>query len=310
MLELFKALADPTRLRLLAILFRGEFTVQELTSILRQGQSRVSWHLKILLEVGVVSVKRQGTWGYYRLSSDNPLFVALRPVLESRFETLPQHQSDLAGTARVLGERRRKSFDFFDRHARQWDQLVQDVLPVADYQELLLHRIPGDAGVLEVGVGTGRLLASLGAKCERVIGVDHSPAMLEEARQKVRDEALAQVDLRLGEMTHLPLGDGEVGCVVANMVFHHAADPLAVLREFLRVLDDSGVLVVADLRRHEQEWVREQLADQWLGFDPDELRDWLRQSGFCDIAIDEVPGRVGQFDVLVACCRKGNGRES
>src|SRR6185369_13421867 len=274
MLDLFKALADPCRLRLVAVLLRGEFTVQELTRIMDMGQSRISRHLKILTEAGVLSVKRQGTWSYYRAGEQNAFFGAIRSAFERELEQLPQRHQDLAALAAVLEERRQRSLEFFDRHARQWDTLARTLLPSPDYRERLLALIPAAGTLLEIGVGTGALLPELASRAGQVIGVDHSPAMLEEARRRLAAAGQQGVELRLGEMTHLPLMDRGTGCVVANMVLHHAADPLAVLQEIARVLEPGGIVVLADLARHEREWAREQLADQWLGFEEQELRGW------------------------------------
>jgi len=299
MLDTFKALADPCRLRLTAVLLSGEFTVQELTRILGMGQSRISRHLKILTEAGVLSVKRQGTWSYYRAGEENGFFDAIRPVFERDMELLPARQQDLAAVAQVLEERRRRSQEFFDRHARQWDDLARTLLPVPEYRQRLLGLVPQEGSVLEIGIGTGGLLTELASRAAKVIGVDHSPAMLEEARRRVAESGVGNVELRLGEMTHLPLPDAAVGCVVANMVLHHAADPPAVLAEIRRVLVPGGVVLLADLARHEREAAREQLADQWLGFEEAELVGWLKAAGFAEVVCERIEGTSGQETVLV-----------
>jgi ArsR family transcriptional regulator len=299
MLELFKALGDPCRLRLTAVLLRGEFTVQELTRIFAMGQSRISHHLKILTEASLLTVKRQGTWSYYRVGAANPFFEAIRPVFEAELEHLPESGSDLAAVAQVLEERRRRSLEFFDSHARQWDDLAATLLPVADYRGKLLALIPPGARLLEIGIGTGGLLAELAGTASKVIGVDHAPAMLEEARRRLTAAGLVDIDLRLGEMTHLPLSDKAVDCVIANMVLHHAADPLAVLLEARRVLVPGGLLVLADLARHEREVARERLADQWLGFEEGELTLWLTSAGFGTVICERIDGRAGQESVLL-----------
>ncbi|MFH1029613.1 MAG: metalloregulator ArsR/SmtB family transcription factor, partial [Pseudomonadota bacterium] len=143
MLDTLKALADPSRLRLTAILQRGEFTVQELTRIMGMGQSRVSRHLKILMEAGILDVKRQGTWGYYRISDSNRFFCSIRPAFERELELLPERDADLAAVAHVLDERRRRSLEFFDSHARQWDDLARTLLPLPEYHPQLLQLMPG-----------------------------------------------------------------------------------------------------------------------------------------------------------------------
>jgi ArsR family transcriptional regulator len=158
MLNTLKALADTSRLRLVAVLSHGEFTVQELTSILVMGQSRISRHLKILTRIGILSVKRQGTWGYYRLAGSNSFFREIWPGLERRLDTLAGRQADLDGLARIFEARRRKSQEFFDYCAPQWDVLARKILPVAEYLDFLIEEIPACDVVLEVGVGTGSLL--------------------------------------------------------------------------------------------------------------------------------------------------------
>ncbi len=299
MIETLKALSDISRLRLTGILLHGEFTVQELTRIMGMGQSKVSWHLKILTDASLMTVKRQGTWSYYRIGEANRFFSSIREVIEKELERLPERSADSAAVAAVLDERRRKSQEFFDRHARQWDELSRTLLPLPEYQERLLALAPDSAKLLEIGVGTGILLMKLANSGRELIGVDHSPAMLEEARRRVVQSGLSGIDLRLGEMAHLPLPDRSVDCVIANMVLHHAAEPLAVITEIRRVLRSGGLLLIADLARHEREAARDQLADQWLGFEDGELAGWLSAAGFVDIEYERVDGGSGQESVLI-----------
>jgi ArsR family transcriptional regulator len=299
-LDVLKALADPCRLRLVAILLRGEFTVQELTAILGMGQSRISRHLKILTEAGVLSVKRQGTWSYYRLGGNSPFFAAIRSAVKQAVQQLPEQADDMTAVAGVLEERRRRSQQFFDRHARQWDDLARTLLPTPEYQKQLLALVPEGGSIVEIGLGTGGLLPALADKSGTVIGVDHSPAMLDEARRRLELSGLDGIDLRLGEMSHLPLPDSSVDSAVLNMVLHHAADPQAVLTEISRVLVSGGTLLLADLARHERELAREQLADQWLGFEQDELLGWLTAAGFDTVIVEQViPGQEQETVLLV-----------
>lgn len=300
MIDTFKALADPCRMRLTAVLLAGEFTVQELTRIMGMGQSRVSRHLKILTEAGLLSVKHQGTWSYYRAGDGSRFFSAIRPSFERELESLPERGRDLAAVRAVLEERRRRSQEFFDLHAGQWDELARTLLPVPEYRRQLLELVPEGGSVLEIGIGTGGLLAELAARASQVIGVDHSPAMLEEARRRLACNGTKGIELRLGEMNHLPLPDASVECVVANMVLHHAADPTAVLAEIRRVLAPGGTLLVADLARHEREAAREQLADQWLGFDEAELTEWLIAAGFGEVCCERIEGASGEETVLLS----------
>ncbi len=301
--DVLKSLADPSRLRLVNILGHGEFTVQELTTILRMGQSRVSRHLKIMTEAGILTLKKQGTWSYYRLTEE-PFFTAIHPALAKELENQPGHRVDLERLAGVLEARRRRSQEFFDQHARQWDHLVREVLPTAEYLDALLAVLPACDRLLEIGVGTGSLLSALRQKGGEIIGVDHSPAMLEQARSRLAADGLTGVDLRLGEMSHLPLPDASTSVAVLNMVLHHAAQPAAVLGETGRVLAAGGVLVIADLLRHEREWVRERLADQWLGFETQEIDSWLNSAGFTQEVFQIVAGRENEMTVFICVARK------
>jgi len=298
-IETLKALADQCRLRLLAILLRGEFTVQELTAMIGTGQSRISHHLKILSDAGLLSVKRQGTWSYYSVGDANRFFSSVREAIELQLEQIPEHIADLKAVASVFEARRKKSQEFFDRHAQQWRAISCKLLPLPDYHDSLLMSVPRGAHLLEIGVGTGDLLVKLAGIASRIVGVDHSPAMLAEARSKIADQSVGSIDLRLGEMTHLPLSDTSVDVVIANMVLHHAADPLAVLAEIRRVLVVDGLLLLADLVRHEREVARDQLADQWLGFEEGELRNWLSSAGFMHVDFMRVPAEAGQMSVLI-----------
>lgn len=280
MLDIIKALSDPTRLRLVGILEHGEFTVQELVSILKMGQSRVSRHLKILVEAGISTVQRQGTWSYFRLANDDNFFREVKQPILERLEAIDGYRVDLSGVAAILDARRRKSRHFFDRHARQWDRMASDLVPVDRYAPYILEQLDSGHIVVDVGVGTGRLLKELSAASSHVIGIDNSAPMLDEARQRVARESLHNVELRLGDLTHLPVADGVADCVVLNMVLHHAANPQDVFIELNRVLEPGGQLIIADLVRHDYDWFHEQMSDQWMGFDQREIEGWLDTSGY------------------------------
>ncbi len=292
MLNVIKALADPTRLRLVGILAHGEFTVQELVSILMMGQSRISRHLKILVASGICTVHRQGTWSYFRMNGGSDFFLAIKQAVLDRLASIEGSREDQAGLARVLDDRRKKSRQFFDQHARQWDKMASELIPVDQYAASILNIIDPDFTVVEVGVGTGRLLKDLSIASKQVIGIDHSMPMLDEARDRIEKEGLKNIDLRLGELNHLPIADNAANCVILNMVLHHAANPQTAFIELNRVLEPSGQLIIADLIKHDFELFHEQMADQWMGFDKKEVEHWLEVAGyrlgqFQEIAIDE-----------------------
>lgn len=300
MLRLFKVLADGTRLRLLRILRQGDFTVQDLMQILEMGQSRISRHLKLMSDAGLLQVEKQGTWHYYRLSLEEGLFKDIWAALEPRLAQMEEQEKDAFGVSQVMSDRRQRNQEFFNRHAPEWDNLHVELLKLPDYQDLLLDMVPSGGLVVEVGVGTGSLLPSLAAKGDQVLGFDHSPAMIKLARTMVEEKQLgAKVDVRLAEMSHLPCADGSVHALVMNQVLHHAEQPVEVLREIARVLEPGGSLVVADLTRHCHDWARERLADQWLGFNQEELEKWLNDAGLSMIACQEVGVHSDQQSVLL-----------
>lgn len=300
MLNLFKALADNTRLRLLRILCHGDFTVQDLMQILAMGQSRISRHLKLLSEAGLLRIEKQGTWHYYRLSPGEGLFSEIWPFLEARLGQLAWQEQDAAGILQVMMARRRRNQDFFDRHASEWDNLHADLLRLPDYQDCLCELVPVGGLAVEIGVGTGSLLPLLANQAEYIIGLDHSPSMVALARGTVdRNGLQQQVEIRLAEMSHLPCAAGAVDTVIMNQVLHHAEHPAEVFKEIRRVLARQGRLVLADLVRHHHDWVRQRLADQWLGFTRTELESWLAEAGMVLTTYRELGDSVNQQPVLL-----------
>ncbi len=300
MLSLFKVLADSTRLRLLRILRQGDFTVQDLMQILVMGQSRISRHLKLLSEVGLLQVEKQGTWHYYRLLQGKGLFNDIWSSVESRFADLEYYEEDTSGVLQVMAARRKRNQDFFDHHARDWDNIHVELLNLPDYQEDLFALVPVGGLAAEVGVGTGSLLPLLAQKADLTIGLDHSPSMVGLARDTVAIHELQdKVEVRLAEMNHLPVVAGSVRTVVLNQVLHHAEQPVEVFREIRRILEPGGLLVMADLTRHENDWVRERLADQWLGFNRKEIESWLAETGMSLISYQEFGDSGRQQRVLL-----------
>lgn len=300
MLDVLKILADSTRLRILRILRQGDFTVQDLMQALSMGQSRISRHLILMNQAGLLKAEKQGTWRYYRLAPENVFFQKVWPAIEAHLDELAMREQDTDGLLAIMSERRKKSQQFFDRHARDWDAMHTELLNLPAYQADLLALLPDGGLFVEIGIGSGLLLPLLSTKADRVVGIDQSPAMVSLAREKVQEHHLTErVDVRLAEMNHLPLADASVRAVVMNQVLHHAEQPLDVLREVRRVLAVDGRLLLADLTRHEHDWVRERLADQWLGFKRQELEDWLAEAGMQICTYREFGGSGSYQGVLL-----------
>jgi len=289
LLTLFKSLADETRLRLLNLLSRGELTVQDLTEILSMGQSRISRHLKILHDAGLLAVKRQGTWSYYRVDPASAWIDSFWKLLLPELSSLSSAHGDLVRMGQLFERQKSANRDFFDRHARQWDLLKQQALPLVRYDRDLLQLLGSGQLLVEVGIGTGELLPRLSAGWQKVIGIDQSQAMLDEARRRADEGSCPDLELRLGEMATLPVADSQADAVLMNMVLHHAPQPRRVLADATRILRPGGRLVIADLARHNQDWTRDALADVWLGFTEEELGSWLTEAGFEKIEVKLLP---------------------
>ena len=279
----FKALSDETRLRLMHVLSLYELSVNELVAILEMGQSRISRHLKILAEAGLVTFRRDGLWVFYSTltrGEGHAFLRAVTPFLAADMEM----RADADMAAKIIEERSRRTRQFFNTIADHWDTLNREVLGGFDLAAAVVEAMPEPCGVaVDLGCGTGLVLERMRAKSRLLIGVDGSPRMLDLSRRRFSDDA-AGVSLRIGELDHLPLRDEEADFACINMVLHHLSNPEDALREIRRVIRPGGLLFVADFDRHVQERMRTDYGDRWLGFDEATLRDLLEISGFVPLS--------------------------
>lgn len=280
LLTFAKALADPTRVRLLNVLVRHELSVNEVAAALGLAQSGVSRHLRILAEAGLLGSRRDGQWVFYCAAGEGPgrdFGDALRPFLEADVAADPGLAADLRAAQGVMAGRSDESARFFNSIAADWDRLRHELLGGFDPAPELLSRMPRCAAAADLGCGAGDLLKALLSRADQVIGVDNSPRMLDLARRRLPDAR--RVSLRLGDLMHLPLREAEVQAAVFSLSLHHAPDPAQALAEAGRILAPGGALLLLDFTRHGREELREQYGDRWLGFDPEELRSWLAAAG-------------------------------
>lgn len=311
LLRIHKALADDTRLRLAGILRRFELNVGELVAVLGMGQPRISRHLKILMEAGLVDCRREGLWAFYSAAATGPG----RQVLEASAalmdapDAAPAFADDASRAAAAVRERVQATRRFFDAVAGQWRDLSREVLGDLDLPGEIAGRVPDGAAVADLGCGPGELLERLSKRACLVIGVDNSPRMLELAAQRLNGNGKgaqavrAGVSLRLGDLTHLPLREGEVQACVFSMVLHHLPDPVAALAEARRVLCPGGLLVIADFDRHDNEAMRVQYGDARLGLDQQTLRAWLGEAGFAPGRLELYPVNQGLTVLLAEAAR-------
>lgn len=308
-LDMFRALADDVRLRILGALLGAELSVAELVEVLGLPQSTVSRHLKPLREAGLAETRREGTSVYYRRGA---VFADpdLGGLLDRQLRGLPTASRDVAAVRRVLEQRRQRSREFFEKVAGRYGTFTQ---PGGGWQALAAALAAGFAGqdVVDLGSGEGALALLLARFAKSVTAVDQSKAMLREVRDKAKKDGVgARVKVAEGDLEDLPLRDASADAAFLSQALHHTARPAHAVAEAARVLRRGGHLVVLDLVRHEQEWVREQWADQWLGFEEREVRAWMEQAGLAPVVTERLGGATPELTVLLAVgVKRGRGSE-
>jgi ArsR family transcriptional regulator len=297
-----KALADPTRIRILLLLEEEELSVSELTSILGMAQSRVSGHLAQLREARLVRDRRQGTSAFYSPVPDGAPAETWK-ALRAADAGLRLSAADARRLAQALRRRRERGREFFDRVAADWDDGRSESLGLQAGALALAGLLPRRLTVVDLGTGTGSLLPLLHRHAGRVIAVDLSRGMLSRARSRMAAADTTPALVR-ADTESLPLPDASVDGVVANMILHHLPHPELALREMARVLRPDGRGVIVDFGIHDEEWLLEEEGHLWAGFDPAQIGGWCLDAGLSVPAFQRVPtagtGRWSRLEVFTA----------
>jgi ArsR family transcriptional regulator len=282
-LPLFKALSDETRLRLVRVLAAHELNVNELVWVLEMGQSRISRHLKILAQSGLLTSRRDGLKVFYSAVDQGPgraVIDLLDRLNEDRLGPGgTRFEADEGRAREAIEERGRAARRFFDRVAGDWEGLQKELLGGLDLTAELAARTPECRVAVDLGCGNGALLEAMEDRAQLLIGVDSSPKMIELAGQRLAGLG-SRASLRIGRMEHLPLRDGEADYAVTSMALHHLARPLQGIQEAFRVLSPGGRLLMVDFEKHRTEEMRDRYGDHWLGFSLQELIGWASAAGF------------------------------
>ncbi len=306
-IDIFRALSDTVRLRIIRAVSTAELSVAELVGVLGLPQSTVSRHLKPLRDANLVTARRDGTSVYYRLGAvfSDPV---LANFISSQLNNVESAAEDRASVRRIMEYRKRRSREFFDRIAGSYGSFTE---PGGGWPALAAGMAAGFTGreVADLGAGEGALTLLLARYASMVTAVDLSSEMLRLVEQQAMEAGLGdRVRVAEGDIESLPLPDLSTDAAFLSQALHHAASPEKAVREAGRILKPGGLLVILDLVSHEQEWVREQWADQWLGFDEEEIRSWMESGALAPLRIERLPGSTPELSVLVAVAGKQNNR--
>ena len=291
LLAQLRAAAEPTRLRLLALCARGAWCVSDLVGILGQSQPRLSRHLKLLVEAGLLERIPEGANAYFRVPETADL---ARGVIARLPEEDPLLAADRRAAARLAAERARAASDAFRREGADWDEMRALGLPSGGVEAAILAALPARIGrLLDIGTGTAVLPELLAPRADAAVGVDASREMLALARARLAERGLGgAVAVRQADMYRLPFADAAFDTVTLQMVLHYAEDPAAVLAEAVRVLAPGGTLLVVDLAPHARAEEMERHAHRWPGFDDAAIAGWAGSAGAAAARVAELPGPV------------------
>jgi ubiquinone/menaquinone biosynthesis C-methylase UbiE/DNA-binding transcriptional ArsR family regulator len=294
MLDIFRALGDPTRLRIFCLLRAMELAVGEIAQVVGQSQPRVSRHVRILAEAGLVERRKEGNWVFLRLPDDvsvAPLLALFDRMTPSESELLWQ-RADMARLAAVRNDRSRAAEAYFAEHAEHWDAIRSLHVPEADVEAGMRGLLEGEAigRLLDIGTGTGRMIELFGPQASAVVAIDRSPDMLRLARAKLPQDA-GKYALLMGDFAALPLDGGSADTILLHQVLHYAQAPEQVIGEAARVAQDGARILIADFAPHQREELR--LRDQHarLGFSDEQMESWFSHAGLTMERVETLPGQ-------------------
>ena len=290
-----KALADPIRLRVLAALAEEELTVGEVQEVVESVQSSVSRNLAILRDAGFVQDRKEGTNVYFSVRQDMPgpageFFKSLQP----RLATLPEATGDRGRLEDCRRRRLHRSQGYFESVAGDWERIRKSYFDDRVTSLAIEKLLPRNLILADVGCGTGSLTVELARFAEKVIGVDLSQEMLRRARDVAKERQLHNVEFRRGDALKLPLEARSVDAAFCVMVLHFLADPQQAIVELCRITRGGGSVIVVDLVHHNQEWMREQMAHRWLGFERSSIEEWFRDAGVTEITYELTGAYAGE----------------
>ena len=287
-LRALRALSDPTRLRIIALMEKNELSVNELQEITHMGQSRISTHLGLLQDAGLVQSRRDGKRTFYRLNetANEPQREFIQVAIRGAGE-LPEHPADDVNLKRIMARREDQAQFFFNQIAGRYDRCYGPGRSWQALGQLLLEILP-PLVVADLGAGEGLVSELLARRCKKVIAVDNSEKIVEFGAAKAKKNGLRNLEFRLGDLQDPPVDSASVDLVVLSQALHHAAEPVKAITAAYRILKPGGQVVILDLLRHKFERARELYGDRWLGFPESDLQRWLETAGFKGVQVRTV----------------------
>jgi ArsR family transcriptional regulator len=297
--DLFQAVSDPTRLRILALLARMELSVGELAQLLQQSQPRVSRHVRILADAGIVERRKEGSWVFLAIADaerTGPLLTLMRQWTDEASGWVFDQDSDRLDAVRA--DRAEAAQRYFAAHAEVWDSIRSLHVSESEVERAIERALDRRklGTLVDIGTGTGRMIELFGPRAEEAIGIDRSSEMLRLARVKL-ELAGVRSSLRQGDMYALPLADGTADCVIIHQVLHYAHAPADAIAEAARVLAPGGTMLVIDFASHEREELRSRDAHLRLGFADEVMKGWFNSAGLSIDRVDHLRG--GELTVTI-----------
>lgn len=300
--DVLRAAGEPTRLRILALLAREELAVLELCRVLDQSQPRVSRHLKLLAEAGLVERFPDGAWVFYRLTGGGQAGELIAEMLGRIDPADPVLARDAERLIAVRAERADAASEYFARNAARWNE-IRSLYVSETAVEAAILKAAGEGPfrrLVDLGSGTGRMLTLLGPHAEQALGLDLSQQMLNIARNQVAEAGLERCELRHGDIFGTRLPDASADLVVVHQVLHYLADPAAAVREAGRIVEPGGKLIIVDFAPHNLEYLREQHQHRRLGFSDAEMGRWLAENALIHVDVEALaPARDGGLTVKI-----------
>lgn len=305
LLTALRGAGEATRLRIIALLSKGELTVGELVQILNQSQPRVSRHLKLMGDSGLLDRFQEGTQVFYRLSEAGPAGQLNAVIVGLIDDDNDEFLTDLQQLVAIRRERAERAQAYFDANAKEWNRLRSLHVSEEQVEAALLSEQGGGhmRSLLDVGTGTGRMLQLFAPLADHAIGIDISRSMLAIARSHLDGEALNHCQVRLGDMYDLGVLDGSQDLILFHQVLHFAEEPAKALAEASRALSTQGVMLIADFAPHEHEFLRDQHAHRRLGFSEEEIAGWGEASGLSLASVTHLDGGELRVTIWKFCKR-------